>query len=645
MATINGSNNKDILNGTAGADKIYGYGGDDTIYGYDGDDTIYGGLGNDTLYGGAGNDTIGGGEGDDIIYGGAGDDTLYGGAGNDILYGGAGADTIYGGEGSDTVSYAGYKPSDGGVRGVYVDLANSYDTSYNEDAAAGDKYYSIENVMGSQYSDTIYGDTGDNIIWGNGGSDILYGYSRILSYGGSDDVSRFISGNDVFYTGSQKGDEVRVYLGIGNNIVYGGEGDDMVHATLDLTAEQYLFYNMMKMKTSLFLGEGNNAVNVYVSDGAEITVGDGDNDIDLYTPLLYHVEDFDKNLAVELIQSSVNVTTGNGHNEINIRTLGSANIFTGSGNDEIHVGTDYQGSPWNEEEFSGLIRPEVIIDAGHGDNRIFVDNFFTNITITSGSGCDDLMLNKGYYSTENIMNAVLGDVKIDTGEGDDYITGYLETEALNINGGDGNDQLGFQAFYPMKQYVSTDYAKERIIDAGHGDDWVYISGVHHLDIYGGAGNDILEILGNDSLSINMDAGEGDDMLRIRNGYGDNNIFKGGEGSDIYEIPMSCYGESNNITNFINNYDTDGGKDILRLDGYVDMDNYTAELRDDDVAIILNHKQYRYNETIGESEEIWVTVQLILQDYALGSDYQLDEIHLGETVYTAEQFLAEIGLTL
>ncbi len=43
-------------------------------------------------------------------------------------------------------------------------------------------------------------------------------------------------------------------------------------------------------------------------------------------------------------------------------------------------------------------------------------------------------------------------------------------------------------------------------------------------------------------------------------------------------------------------------------------------------------------------------QIILQDFALGSDYQIDEFQIGNSYsgyesYTAEQFLAEMGLSL
>src|SRR6185436_14658869 len=49
MATINGTNNGEILTGTSGNDTINGLGGDDTILGGGGSDTVDGGTGVDTF--------------------------------------------------------------------------------------------------------------------------------------------------------------------------------------------------------------------------------------------------------------------------------------------------------------------------------------------------------------------------------------------------------------------------------------------------------------------------------------------------------------------------------------------------------------------------------------------------------------------
>ena len=93
-------------------------------------------------------------------------DSLTGAAGHDILVGGAGADALTGGEGSDT---AGYQTSSAGVS---VDLAAGTATGGD---AEGDTLSEIENLYGSEHSDTLTGDAEDNILTGAGGDDVLTG--------------------------------------------------------------------------------------------------------------------------------------------------------------------------------------------------------------------------------------------------------------------------------------------------------------------------------------------------------------------------------------------------------------------------------------------------------------------------------------
>ncbi|MBZ7984685.1 calcium-binding protein [Campylobacter sp. RM12647] len=89
--------NKDyVITMLDGNDTIITHNGDDIIDGGDGDDIIRSGAGADIINGGNGNDDIYAGDGDDIIIGGAGDDILQGGMGNDkYIYKGVwGKDTI-----------------------------------------------------------------------------------------------------------------------------------------------------------------------------------------------------------------------------------------------------------------------------------------------------------------------------------------------------------------------------------------------------------------------------------------------------------------------------------------------------------------------------------------------------------------------
>ena len=67
MATINGTNQKDVLVGTSDGDQIFGLGQDDVLRGQLGNDFLSGGNGNDVLAGGPGNDFLDGGKGDDLF--------------------------------------------------------------------------------------------------------------------------------------------------------------------------------------------------------------------------------------------------------------------------------------------------------------------------------------------------------------------------------------------------------------------------------------------------------------------------------------------------------------------------------------------------------------------------------------------------
>ena len=166
--------------GTGNVDITYQQGS--VLTGTDGHDTLLGGAGGDTLNAGAGNDVLIGGDGNDILNAGDGNDLLIGGSGNDQLDGGAGI---------DTASYA------GASSGVTVSLANL--AAQNTGGAGTDTLNGIENLIGSDYNDSLTGDGNANLLRGGLGNDALNG-------GG---------GNDVLIGGP------------GNNTLTGGDGNDI----------------------------------------------------------------------------------------------------------------------------------------------------------------------------------------------------------------------------------------------------------------------------------------------------------------------------------------------------------------------------------------------------------------------------------
>ncbi len=178
--------------------------------------------GNDTVRGDGGNDTLFGGAGNDRLSGNAGDDILKGGAGNDQLFGGEGADTLMGGRGADTANYA-------SSSAVQVNLATG--TALGGDAA-GDTFFSIESLTGSNYNDQLTGNSGNNVLKGGLGNDILHGEA------GNDKVSG--DGGNDFLTGGEgvdtmlggDGDDL-IDAGAGRDLVKGGVGNDTIYGGPD----------------------------------------------------------------------------------------------------------------------------------------------------------------------------------------------------------------------------------------------------------------------------------------------------------------------------------------------------------------------------------------------------------------------------
>ncbi|WP_371158207.1 beta strand repeat-containing protein [Jannaschia sp. 2305UL9-9] len=221
--TLAGSANADTLSGREGDDMLIGRDGNDVLTGNEGNDTLNGGLGGDNLNGGGGDgdvasyvdatagltadlsnsagntgeatgdsysglegligsafgDTLEGDGGNNMLMGGDGSDRLIGNDGQDTLIGGAGADTLLGGNGVDTADYS------SAASGVSASL---FDPSGNTGDARGDTYSGIEQLIGSEFADTLGDGTGANGLFGLGGDDLFVARTGPDSYNGGDGI-------------------------------------------------------------------------------------------------------------------------------------------------------------------------------------------------------------------------------------------------------------------------------------------------------------------------------------------------------------------------------------------------------------------------------------------------------------------------
>jgi Ca2+-binding RTX toxin-like protein len=252
MADVYGTNGWDTIDGSDGvtdsADTIFGYLGVDVIFGLGGNDTIKGGGGADSINGGGGSDTVeytdstvgvivnlkdnyginGTAQGDtfssvenitgsgqlDLLTGSVGNNTLKGLEGNDHLEGGLGADILIGGAGIDTARYL------TSSQGVTVSLLTGGGSGGD---AAGDDLSGIENILGSQHADTLWGDNGDNNLNGQAGNDLLKGM------GGSDHLDGGLDNDSLF----GMGDADELYGSFGDDYLNGGAGADIMEGGAD----------------------------------------------------------------------------------------------------------------------------------------------------------------------------------------------------------------------------------------------------------------------------------------------------------------------------------------------------------------------------------------------------------------------------
>jgi Ca2+-binding RTX toxin-like protein len=153
------------------------------------------------------NDTLGGDDSINSIQGGAGDDEIFASLGNDTLSGDAGNDTI---NFSDITT------------AVSVNLAQD-NLTFTADAKPYRLSYSgFENAVGSNFSDSLTGNTSNNRLSGGDGNDTLKGE------GGTDTLDGG-AGDDYFYSG---------YRDNSDTLIIGGEGSDTLDYTSSRLAEK-----------------------------------------------------------------------------------------------------------------------------------------------------------------------------------------------------------------------------------------------------------------------------------------------------------------------------------------------------------------------------------------------------------------------
>jgi Ca2+-binding RTX toxin-like protein len=432
IENVDGSIYADTLTGDANANRLFGSNGDDTLKGGGGADTLQGGSGIDTVqYSDSGSGVtvellVGTGSGgtaegdtfssienvlgsvyDDTLSGDDDANVLYGNSGNDWLKGGGGADTLDGGPGNDTATYLNH----GG--GVTVSLASGGGTAGD---ALGDVLTDIENLYGTDYADTLLGDTSVNILHGGNGDDVLKGgggADRLIGGEGVDTVtylgSTAVAVNLASGTGFGGWAQGNTLTGI-ENVIGSSSGDILAGDT----------------QANTLRGDGGNDV-LAGGGGADTLHGDAGTDTATYIESVVGVN-------VNLLAGTGTGGTAAGD------TLTDVENLTGSLFDDVLTGDD------ESNVLQGNLGADALAGNG-GDDIYLVDNAGDTITENGGRGIDTVLANGSYVLTAGADVELLaaanpnGNAAIDlTGNAaGNVVRGNAGNNV--INGGDGRDTL------------------------------------------------------------------------------------------------------------------------------------------------------------------------------------------------------------
>ncbi len=395
-----------------------------------------------------GNDNLIGGSQKDRLLGGDGDDSLVGGGGDDWLDGGDGIDILDGGDGHDIADYSARGS------GVTIDL-REFGT---QDIGSGEMetLVNVEEIRGTDFADTLTGNSADNVLRGGDGDDRLTAFGGFdqLFGGDGNDTLETVAGSTVngFFDGGAGDDELSAQEGQFVTAI-GGEGDDV----LDTYAVAYwndpagVSVNLDSVAWDVF-GDGS-----LVLQAGEALDGWGDTDSLSSQVTTVSLSNFDDNVRGSdgddylFLEAGDDTAFGLAGNDTFVAGSGADTIDGGSGVDTVQYngGGDPSGPPTqgvvlnlSSADFdygSGVAFANSALD-GYGDTDTLL-----NFENASGSKLDDVLVGtdqqnilSGFDGNDSLFGAA-GDDILFGGAGDDSIDGGADND--DIRGGEGDDSL------------------------------------------------------------------------------------------------------------------------------------------------------------------------------------------------------------
>jgi serralysin len=510
--------------------------------------------------------TLDAGGGDDVISSHSSSIAVSGGAGNDRFISGSASDTFDGGTGTDTIDYSSYASA------VAVSLGLAAGSTGS--GAGGDSLKNVEDIDGSDFSDTLNGSDDANVVRGRAGNDTIDGKggNDTLDGGAGADSMTGGQGNDVFYI-DDAGDQVFETAGQGNDAVYtslsytlaaGQEIETL--AAMDPTANGALDLTGNALSQMI---SGNAAANLLTSGGgSDYLVGLGGDDV-----LVGNAD------AASTLQGG----TGNDWYYVS-RTGDSVVEAAGEGNDRVLASTSFTLGIGQSVETLNAADPAAttaINLTGNELAQVIAGNAGANILI-GGGGADYLV---GAGGDDILVGNADAASTLQGGTGNDWYYVSRTGDSLIEFAGEGNDRILTSVSYTLSagQEIETLSALDPAATTALGLTGNALAQVINGNaganvLTGGGGNDYLVGLGgNDILVGNADA---------------NSTLQGGTGNDWYYVSrtgdslVEFAGEGNDRILTSVSYTLSAGQEIETLSAADQNGNAAIDLVGNDFAQVI-----------------------------------------------------------
>ncbi len=405
----------------------------------------------------------------------------------------------------------------------------------------------IENVIGTIFNDTIWGNSANNNLQGRGGNDIIHGGDGddSLNGGANSDTLYGEAHND--YLNGSTGDDF-LYGGTGDDELLGGAGADLLDGGADTDTATYSNSNAaVTINLGTGFTAGGHAVgdtfvsieNLFGSRYDDTLTGDGGANV---------INGYVGNDTLE----------GGGGDDTLLGGLGDDILMGDAGADFLNGGTGNDTADYSNSTSAVTVQLNNggTIAGGYAQgDTVWTENITGSIyddslngnslknTINGGDG-DDVINTAG---NDDILNGGAGNDTLIGGNGADVHNGGADIDVasyvnsnlgVTVNLGTNTASGGYatgDTFFDIENLFGSKFNDNLTGDAGNNN----INGYLGDDfLFGGAGNDVLiGSVGSDHL----------------NGGADNDTLTGGSGIDYFVYTGSLFGHDT-ITDFTNGVD-------------------------------------------------------------------------------------------